>query len=437
MPIVTYPLNNIEYSAEDAELYNSTRTSGIYASGDFNISITGMDNVVTIGKGLGWIKNSEFAGKVIAHKNDTFCNVGIPDAYFPRIDAVVIEFDATRPAEEATKIIVKKGVASSSPVAPEVVRSEYNYELHLYHILRRPGASAIIASDITDLRMNATYCGLMADSVTNVDTSAIDAQIRAMILRLESAILDTQSGHGFTSKTKIWWNNNLDSDFTSENVLGDFEGYDGIEIVYKNKANGREIYSTGFIPAVSGVTIKLEYEDGDNKFTRLALFNYQMNSLAINPCYYMSHTGDRPENNSYLIPYAIYGINGVIDSGSENEEGRLNTNSSLRLSEDKKDVYLQDASYGDSALAAIKSGREILVKVPNASDDNYVANYSPIYKFQVPAYENNYLYLFYIKDENRDLSALLGQPAGTVLVPAYGQLKMLLSREYNSDPLED
>ena len=29
MSVITYPLNNIEYTASDAELYNCTRTSGV------------------------------------------------------------------------------------------------------------------------------------------------------------------------------------------------------------------------------------------------------------------------------------------------------------------------------------------------------------------------------------------------------------------------
>lgn len=108
----------------------------------------------------------------------------------------------------------------------------------------------------------------------------------------------------------------------------------------------------------------------------------------------------------------------------------------LLLDADMAETYLNDSSYGDAALEAIKNDKQILVRVPNASGDNYVANYSPVYMYQVPNYANKYLYLFYLRDEKQDLSALLGQPAGTVLMPTYGQLKMLLSQEYNSNPLE-
>lgn len=108
----------------------------------------------------------------------------------------------------------------------------------------------------------------------------------------------------------------------------------------------------------------------------------------------------------------------------------------LILNADSADTYLNDSSYGDEALEAIKTGRKVLVRVPNADGGTYTAIYSPIMMYQVPNYANKYLYLFFLRDEKQDLSALLGQAAGTVVMPTYGQLKMLLSQEYNSNPLE-
>lgn len=98
--------------------------------------------------------------------------------------------------------------------------------------------------------------------------------------------------------------------------------------------------------------------------------------------------------------------------------------------------YLEDSSFGDEALEAIKTDRQILVRVPNADGGSYTAIYSPVLMHQVPNYQNRYLYLFFLRDEKQDLSALVGLPAGSVVMPTYGQLKMLLSQEYNNNPLE-
>lgn len=107
----------------------------------------------------------------------------------------------------------------------------------------------------------------------------------------------------------------------------------------------------------------------------------------------------------------------------------------LILDANLSDYYGGNSEAGDKALEAIKSGRQILVRVPNADGGNYTAIYCPIMMYQVPL-NGMYLYLFYLRDEKQDLSALLGQPAGTVQMPTYGQFQMLLSKKYESNPLE-
>lgn len=106
----------------------------------------------------------------------------------------------------------------------------------------------------------------------------------------------------------------------------------------------------------------------------------------------------------------------------------------LVLYSEDAETYTSEATYGDEALAAILSGRQILVRVPNASGDNYVATYSPVLTYQLPNQDNEYLYLFYLKDEKQeiDLSAL---GLGTIQMPVYGELKMLLSQTYSATPL--
>lgn len=163
MAIITYPLNNIEYTAEDAELYHATRTSGVFANDDFPITVSGDGNVVTIGEGIGWIRNSKFSGKVVANKAEMPLDLGLPHATYPRIDSVVLQFNANANASE---IIVKNGTAQTNPTPPEVVRTESVYELHLYHVYRKAGAASVTASDVTDLRSDSAYCGIMSDDVT-------------------------------------------------------------------------------------------------------------------------------------------------------------------------------------------------------------------------------------------------------------------------------
>ena len=197
--MITYPLNNIDYTAEDAELFHCTRTSGIWAEGSFSISVTGADNNVTVGTGIAWINNEAFSGKVTALKSAEVLDLGIADSTYPRIDVIAIQFNANN---NETDVIVKNGTPASNPVRPAIVRNGAVYELYLASVYRPEGATTITASNITDLRMDETVCGLMADSVTSIDTSAINAQVEALIANLEAEIegvMDT-SGLMFESE---------------------------------------------------------------------------------------------------------------------------------------------------------------------------------------------------------------------------------------------
>ena len=163
MAIVTYPLDNIEYSAMDAELYHYGRSNGVFSTDDFSASATGSDNYVTISPGVGWISNDRFSGKVIGNRESETLSMRDPDLTHPRIDAIVLRFDVN---ENKTKYVVKKGTAKTNPSPPSVVRSGSVWELHLYHVYRKPGSTFVSQSDITDLRTDTKYCGIVSSSIS-------------------------------------------------------------------------------------------------------------------------------------------------------------------------------------------------------------------------------------------------------------------------------
>lgn len=204
MNIVTYPLNNIEYVAEDAELFNCTRGSGVWTGNSFTPSVTGADNSISIGTGVAWIHNTEFSGKVVALKDPVTLDLGTTDTLLPRIDVVALQFNATLNKSE---IIVKKGSPGVRPKMPEISRSSSVYELYLASVLRTANSTTISAANVTDLRLNPTVCGLMADSVTSVDTSAIDAQIKGMIQALGAEIKGVKDTSGLMFRNE-WVDSN-------------------------------------------------------------------------------------------------------------------------------------------------------------------------------------------------------------------------------------
>lgn len=191
MALVTYPLNDIDYGADDAALFHCTRTTGIYAGTDFSASASGSDDIITIAPGIAWMRVDRFKGLVSAMKQEADIDMGLPDSVYPRIERIVLQYDANK---NDVQLIVKSGSPSSNPLPPERVTTAALYEIHLYEIRREPGAAAISAKDITDLRLNPDYCGLMAESVTSIDTSAINAQVEALIEQLRAEIEQVMDG---------------------------------------------------------------------------------------------------------------------------------------------------------------------------------------------------------------------------------------------------
>lgn len=191
--MITYPLNNIDYTAEDAELFHCTRNSGIWAKDSFSISVTGFDNNIAIGTGIAWINNEKFSGKVAALKSAKTLDLGIADSAYPRIDVIAIQFNANN---NATDIVVKKGVASTNPTRPAISRTATVYELYLASIYRPAASTVVTANNVTDLRLDESVCGLMSDSVTKIDTGAINAQVLALVGSLNAAIESVKNASG-------------------------------------------------------------------------------------------------------------------------------------------------------------------------------------------------------------------------------------------------
>ena len=169
MSVVAYPLNNTDYTAEDAMIFNCTRTSGVYANTDhFAVEITG-DREVTIETGVAWMNYAKLKGISIAVKAPEALSVAISDASLARIDTVVLGFKA---AENAASLYIKQGTPASSPVRPALSKTESVYELGLYDILVTAGAAAISAGNITDTREESARCGIMGSGLTDLDKLA-------------------------------------------------------------------------------------------------------------------------------------------------------------------------------------------------------------------------------------------------------------------------
>lgn len=174
--IVTYPLGGITYDAEDAAAYFSTRTSGVFSTEEDFAVAPAEGTSVTVSGGRAWLHPSRWAGFSVTAREDTTLTLPQADSYLPRIDRIVLRYDAT---SRTTTLQVLQGAAGSSPTAPDISRTEMVYDLCLAEVARPAGQTSLTTADITDTRADAALCGLMRDGVTGIPMDELGAQALA------------------------------------------------------------------------------------------------------------------------------------------------------------------------------------------------------------------------------------------------------------------
>lgn len=176
--IVTYPLDGPTYDAEDAAAYFSTRTSGVFSTEeDFAVTVAeDGGTAVTVGAGRAWMHVSRFTGQSVTLREARTVELPFADSNLPRIDAVVLRYDATA---RTTTLEVLQGTPSSEPAAPAISHTELVYDLCLCQISRPAGQTSVSAADLTDTRTDEALCGLMRDGVTGIPMDELGQQALA------------------------------------------------------------------------------------------------------------------------------------------------------------------------------------------------------------------------------------------------------------------
>lgn len=172
-----FPLENTLYTAEDAQLWLATRTSGVYAG--THLGVTANDTMeMTLGSGIAWLHYDEFAGCVYGNRSALALAVDMSDGQYNRIDRVCIRLEMLN---NKCYAYIKKGTADANPVPPELQRDNVAFEISVAQIFVGAGVIGISPGNITDERLDETVCGLMRDGVTGIDTSVMQAQFASML----------------------------------------------------------------------------------------------------------------------------------------------------------------------------------------------------------------------------------------------------------------
>lgn len=170
--ILSYPLNETKYTAEDAQMYHSPRTTGVYSSEeDFVVTpVLGVANSVSVSSGLAWIRPGKFSGFVVANRSSSTISLLAPHAFHSRIDRIVIRYIVS---EFKVVVDVKSGGAAANPVAKELQRDSDMFELGIADITVTPNTITLTPENVTDTRLNESLCGIMSDGVTKIPTQAL------------------------------------------------------------------------------------------------------------------------------------------------------------------------------------------------------------------------------------------------------------------------
>ena len=139
----------------------------------------------TVKVGKAWIN-----GYVYINDSDLILPIEVADGVLNRIDRVVVRFDTVG---RLISTVVKKGTFASSPVAPTLVRDADFYELGIADIYIVNGATSIAQGDITDLRFNTAYCGIV-NSLITADTTTLFAQYESDFETWFATIQDALDG---------------------------------------------------------------------------------------------------------------------------------------------------------------------------------------------------------------------------------------------------
>lgn len=168
MSITTFPLDEVEYSASALGAWCARNSRGIISEGDYEVT-SGGDMSVNVAPGVAWLRMADDWGVDVHSDSTVNLTIDEPDGATLRNDAICLRLDKTN---KVSALIVKKG----GTLMPSIERNDSYDEIYLAKITVTALTSSISASNITDLRSDVTYCGIMGDA----RVSALEDKVQTM-----------------------------------------------------------------------------------------------------------------------------------------------------------------------------------------------------------------------------------------------------------------
>lgn len=160
-----------EYFAQQfTDYFRRLVTTGVMKgeSGELKVSTEGNSMITTISTGVAYVVGRSYENtSLLTHTHDTEV-LGKN-----RIDRIVVRLDL-RTESRFVKSFIKKGVASTSPVPPDLQRDQFIYEISLAQVKIIGGQTYINVNDVIDERGKIEICPWAGSKILpNFDNNAL------------------------------------------------------------------------------------------------------------------------------------------------------------------------------------------------------------------------------------------------------------------------
>jgi hypothetical protein len=260
--------------------------------------------------------NAYINGYKYKNDSDKTLTLDTADGVLSRIDRIVIR---STTLDREIKAYVKTGEFASSPVAPDLQRDADMWELGVADIYVANGAVSISQANITDLRLNNDYCGIVSGVIDQVDGENLFIQFQAIfndfIAGLED-VLDENAAANLLG---------MINDIIAE--IGDLEGLNTteketlIEAINELKANIEDIQSD--------ITVNTSAISANTQGLSTQVQNFNDHAALITAESVLGHikTNSVDANGNLIFDYGRYqadfGLDDAVLTGCFEKDGKV------------------------------------------------------------------------------------------------------------------
>lgn len=232
----SFPLNDVNYLADDLRMWFAGRSAGVINATGNDFKTDPAEMSVTVQKGYAFLKAGtlEAGGLVYGLTEAMTFAVDPADGTLNRIDALVVGYYGD---QNSCGIKLIKGTPATTPAKYQPIRTSSTYELVLKYITVPKGIASLTGSNIQDCIMNEQLCGIAVDTLAKLPTGQYDAQIKAWLAELDKKwAQDVEDYHDqldqeleqakvqltpYVGENGNWWVNGQDTNQKAQGPIGD------------------------------------------------------------------------------------------------------------------------------------------------------------------------------------------------------------------------